>query len=107
MLRVYRYRLYPTRAQDERMRWTCERLRELYNAALEERREASGAAPRKRSGGNVHEAQRGTEAVKLRLPPGYAAKLRTLAESDGYSISEWVASFVDMAERDIQRPPKR
>lgn len=40
MLRVYRYRLYPTAAQDERMRWTCERLRELYNAALEERREA-------------------------------------------------------------------
>jgi putative transposase len=40
VIRVYRYRLYPTRAQDERMRWTCERLRELYNAALEERREA-------------------------------------------------------------------
>lgn len=40
MLRVYRYRLYPTRAQDARMRWTLERLRELYNAALEERREA-------------------------------------------------------------------
>ncbi len=40
MVRVFRYRLYPTRAQDERMRWTLERLRELYNAALEERREA-------------------------------------------------------------------
>src|SRR5690606_41666514 len=40
MVRVYRYRLYPTRAQDERMRWTLERLRELYNAALEERRDA-------------------------------------------------------------------
>jgi putative transposase len=40
LLRFYRYRLYPTRAQDERMRWTCERLRELYNAALEERRGA-------------------------------------------------------------------
>jgi putative transposase len=38
--RVFRYRLYPTRAQDERMRWTLDRLRELYNAALEERREA-------------------------------------------------------------------
>ena len=38
--RAYRYRLYPTRAQDEQMRWTLERLRELYNAALEERREA-------------------------------------------------------------------
>jgi putative transposase len=40
MLRVYRYRLYPTRAQDAALRWTCERLRELYNAALEERRDA-------------------------------------------------------------------
>lgn len=40
MVRVYRYRLYPTDAQNERMRWTCERLRELYNAALEARREA-------------------------------------------------------------------
>ena len=38
--RVFRYRLYPTRAQAERLSWTCERLRELYNAALEERREA-------------------------------------------------------------------
>lgn len=40
MLRVYRYRLYPTRAQEVTLRWTMERLRELYNAALEERREA-------------------------------------------------------------------
>lgn len=40
MVRVYRYRLYPSAAQDERMRWTLERLRELYNAALEERRNA-------------------------------------------------------------------
>jgi putative transposase len=40
MLRVFRYRLYPTTAQDERMRWTLDRLRELYNAALEQRREA-------------------------------------------------------------------
>ena len=37
MLRVYRYRLYPTAAQDTAMRWTLDRLRELYNAALEER----------------------------------------------------------------------
>jgi putative transposase len=40
MLRVYRYRLYPTRAQDESMRTTLYRLRELYNAALQERRDA-------------------------------------------------------------------
>lgn len=67
-----------------------------------------GAAPRKRSGGNVHEAQRGTEAIKLRLPPGYAAKLRELAESDGYSASEWVATWIDMAQMPGEtRPPKR
>lgn len=40
MHRVYRYRLYPTRAQDDAMRWTLDRLRELYNAALQERRDA-------------------------------------------------------------------
>jgi putative transposase len=50
MLRVYRYRLYPTRAQDERMRWTCERLRELYNGALEERRNAYSQQGRAISG---------------------------------------------------------
>lgn len=37
MRRVYRYRLYPTSVQAERMEWTLWKLRELYNAALEER----------------------------------------------------------------------
>jgi putative transposase len=40
MVRVYRYRLYPSRAQDAALRQTLERLRELYNAALQERRDA-------------------------------------------------------------------
>jgi putative transposase len=40
MLRVYRYRLRPTRAQDAAFRETLERLRELYNAALQHRRDA-------------------------------------------------------------------
>lgn len=40
MVRVYRYRLYPTRAQDGALRETLWRLRELYNAALQERRDA-------------------------------------------------------------------
>jgi putative transposase len=38
--RVYRYRLYPTRAQDASLRATLEILREVYNAALQERRDA-------------------------------------------------------------------
>jgi putative transposase len=40
IVRTYRYRIYPTRAQAESIKWTLERLRELYNASLEERREA-------------------------------------------------------------------
>ncbi len=37
MVRVFRYRLYPTRAQDAALRETLWRLRELYNGALQER----------------------------------------------------------------------
>lgn len=40
VLRVYRYRLYPSAAQVAAIESTLERLRVLYNAALEERREA-------------------------------------------------------------------
>ena len=40
MVRVYRYRIYPTRAQDAALRETLYRLRELYNAALQHRRDA-------------------------------------------------------------------
>ena len=40
MRRVYKYRLYPTRKQCAAMDSTLERLRHLYNAALQERRDA-------------------------------------------------------------------
>ena len=40
MLRVYRYRLHPTAAQEAVLQETLWRLRELYNAALQERRDA-------------------------------------------------------------------
>jgi hypothetical protein len=40
VLRVYRYRLYPTASQIKAIRETLERLRVLYNAALQERRDA-------------------------------------------------------------------
>jgi putative transposase len=46
--RVYRYRLYPTPTQDRALRGTLDLLRELYNAALQERRDAyraTGKAP--------------------------------------------------------------
>lgn len=37
---AYKFRLYPTRKQQEHLQWTLDRARELYNAALQERREA-------------------------------------------------------------------
>jgi putative transposase len=37
---AYKFRLYPTRKQHERLQWTLDRARELYNAALQERRDA-------------------------------------------------------------------
>jgi putative transposase len=37
---AYNFRLYPTRKQQERLQWTLDRARELYNAALQERRDA-------------------------------------------------------------------
>lgn len=40
VLRVYRYRLHPTRAQEAVLHAMLWRLRELYNAALQERRDA-------------------------------------------------------------------
>ncbi len=38
-LKTLKYRLYPTKAQREKLEWTLDRCRELYNAALQERRD--------------------------------------------------------------------
>ena len=40
MMKAFKYRLYPTRKQRDILQFTLDRNRELYNAALEERREA-------------------------------------------------------------------
>ncbi len=38
--KTYKFRLVPTRKQTETLEWTLARCRELYNAALQERRDA-------------------------------------------------------------------
>ena len=40
MMKAFKYRIYPTRRQRDALQFTLDRNRELYNAALEERREA-------------------------------------------------------------------
>lgn len=39
-LKAYKYRLYPNKKQVEKLQWTLDRTRELYNAAIQERRDA-------------------------------------------------------------------
>ncbi len=39
-LKAYKYRLYPNKKQAEKLQWTVDRARELYNAAIQERRDA-------------------------------------------------------------------
>src|SRR5215469_7341513 len=38
--RAFKYRLYPNWQQEQTLLWTLSRCRELYNAALQERRDA-------------------------------------------------------------------
>lgn len=40
MMKAFKYRLYPTRKQHEALQFALDRNRELYNAALQERRDA-------------------------------------------------------------------
>ncbi len=40
MMKAFKYRLYPTRKQGDTLQFILDRNREIYNAALEERREA-------------------------------------------------------------------
>jgi putative transposase len=40
MKQAYKFRLYPTKKQEHKLFWTLARCRELYNAALSERRDA-------------------------------------------------------------------
>jgi putative transposase len=39
-LKAYKYRLYPNKEQTEKLHWMLDRCRELYNSALQERRDA-------------------------------------------------------------------
>ncbi len=40
MRKAFKYRLYPTKKQEQKLFWTLTHCRELYNAALQERKEA-------------------------------------------------------------------
>src|SRR5436190_18597872 len=77
MRKAFKYRLYPTKKQEQTLFWTLTRCRELYNAALVERRDAY----------NFHVRQHGSfydeEIRKQRtseLSVGYYEQKRDLPE---------------------------
>lgn len=51
------------------------------------------------------------DVLKVRLPLGYRARLQRLADEDGYSVAEWVQTWIEMAETEIAglraRPARR
>lgn len=54
------------------------------------------------SGENIPEGMRKTEAVKLRLPPLAAERLRSFAFEHGWSVSKTVAEALGALERELE-----
>lgn len=61
MRKAYKFRLYPTKQQEEKLLWTLNRCRELYNAALSERKDAYRMAGKAIS---YYEQKRDLPAIK-------------------------------------------
>jgi putative transposase len=59
--RAYKFRLYPNKQQEEKLFWTLNRCRELYNAGLQERKEAYKYAGKSIS---YYEQKRDLPAIK-------------------------------------------
>jgi putative transposase len=68
MRKAYKFRLYPTKKQEQKLFWTLTRCRELYNAALAERKEAYRMAGKSIS---YYEQKRDLVEIKAVLRPEY------------------------------------
>ena len=66
--KAYKYRLYPTKEQEKTLFWTLARCRELYNAALAERKEAYRMAGKSIS---YYEQKRDLPEIKTELREEY------------------------------------
>lgn len=68
MRKAFKFRLYPTKKQEKLLFWTLTRCRELYNAALQERKEAYEMAGKSIS---YYEQKRDLVEIKAALRPEY------------------------------------
>ena len=67
-MKAFKFRLYPTCKQAETLQWTLDRTRELYNAALQERRDAYRMAHKTIS---YYEQKRDLPEMKTSIRPEY------------------------------------
>ena len=68
MRKTFKYRLYPTKATERKLLWTLTRCRELYNAALEERKEAYRMASKSIT---YYDQQNDLPAIKAEIREDY------------------------------------
>jgi putative transposase len=68
MKQAYKFRLYPTKKQEQKLFWTLTRCRELYNAALAERKEAYRMAGKSIS---YYEQKRDLPEIKAEIREEY------------------------------------
>jgi putative transposase len=68
MRKAFKYRLYPTKKQEQTLFWTLTRCRELYNAALSERRDAYRMAGKSIS---YYEQKRDLPEIKAEIREEY------------------------------------
>lgn len=68
MIKAYKYRLYPNKTTEQKLQWVLDRARELYNAALQERKEAY-----KMAGVSIgyYEQKRDLVEIKEEIRPEY------------------------------------
>ena len=67
-MKAFKYRLYPNEETEQRLQWVLGRCRELYNAALQERKEAYKMAGRSVS---YYEQKRDLVEIKEEIRPEY------------------------------------
>ena len=86
MMKAFKYRIYPTCKQANALQWTLDRCRELYNAALQERKEAYKYAKKSIS---AFEQMRSLTEIK--------AEIRTEYQEIGSHVLQDVIKRVDKA----------
>jgi len=65
-LKAYKYKLYPNKKQEEKLQWTLDRARELYNAAIQERRDAYEIKVKRHP--NYHDEAKGSSQAGHAVP---------------------------------------